>query len=55
MRTADGRTIKVPHAEFAMLSKSGRLLLVAVEGDRVETVDLLQVVSVIEDRQLPAA
>jgi hypothetical protein len=53
--TADSRTIEVPHSEFAAMSPSGRLLFIAREGDRLETVDLLLVVSINEDGQLPAA
>jgi hypothetical protein len=49
------RPFKVPHSEFAAMSPSGRLLFIAREGDRLETVDLLLVVSINEDGQLPAA
>jgi len=55
LMTADSRTIEVPHSEFAALPPSGRLLFIAREGDKLETVDLLLVVSINEDRQLPAA
>jgi len=51
--TADGRTIQVPHPEFAAMSPSGRLLFVATEGDNLETIDLLLVVSLQEEKVLP--
>ncbi|MGH7995339.1 MAG: hypothetical protein ACREFX_03205 [Opitutaceae bacterium] len=51
--TADGRTFDVPHPECASLSRSGRLLFVSTDGERLETVDLLLVVSVQESKGLP--
>jgi protein-L-isoaspartate O-methyltransferase len=53
--TAEGRVVEVPHREFAALSPSGRLFYVAREGDKLETIDLLLVVSIIEDKGLPMA
>lgn len=44
--TADSRWIEVPHPDFAMLSRSGRVLHIALENDRTEAIDLFLVVSV---------
>ena len=51
--TADGRTFDVPHPEFAMLSRSGRLLLVAMENDRLEALDVLLLTSLQQQTSLP--
>lgn len=53
--TADGRTFEVPHPEFAMVSRSGRLLHVALEDERTETLDLLLVTSIQTQNGLPTA
>jgi len=50
---ADGRTLDIPHPEFAMLSRSGRLLHAAVEGDRVELLDVLLITSLQPEIALP--
>lgn len=43
---ADGRFVDIPHPDFAMLSRSGRILHVSLENDRTEAIDVLLVVSV---------
>ena len=43
---ADGRSVEVPHPDFAMLSRTGRILHVSLENDRTEAIDLLLVVSI---------
>jgi hypothetical protein len=50
---ADGRTLEVPHPEFAMLSRSGRLLHVAAENDRVEVLDVLLITGLRHESSLP--
>ena len=50
---ADGRTLEIPHPEFAMLSRSGRLLHVAAENDRVEVLDVLLITSLQQESSLP--
>ena len=50
---ADGRIVEIPHAEFAMLSRSGRLLYVAAENDRVEALDVLLITGLQQERSLP--
>jgi len=44
--TADSRCIEVPHPDFAMLSRSGRILHLALENDRTEAIDVRLVVSI---------
>ncbi|HMC28359.1 MAG TPA: hypothetical protein VKM56_11265 [Verrucomicrobiae bacterium] len=51
---ADGRTLEVPHAEFAALSRSGRLLYVMLEGDRTEALDVLLITGLEQQSPLPA-
>jgi hypothetical protein len=51
--TADGRTIEVPHPEFVAMEPSERVLYVAREGEKLETLDLLLVVGIEETRPLP--
>jgi len=40
VRTADGKTIDVPHQDFAALSKSGRTLVVMTPDDTWEVLDV---------------
>jgi hypothetical protein len=44
--TADGRRIDIPHSDFAMLSRSGRLLHVSLDNDQTEVIDILLVTSI---------
>lgn len=43
---AAGRSVEVPHPDFAMLSRTGRILHVSLENDRTKAIDLLLVVSI---------
>jgi hypothetical protein len=47
LRTADGKVIPVPHADFATLSPSGRKLIVFNSDDSYEVLDVL-LISAIE-------
>lgn len=42
---ADGRKIRVPHADFVSRSPSGRTVIVHGENDHFEVIDLLLVAS----------
>jgi hypothetical protein len=44
--TADRCWIDIPHSDFAMLSRSGRLLHVSLENDHTEVIDILLVTSI---------
>jgi hypothetical protein len=50
---ADGRTLEVPHPEFAALSRSGRLLYVMLENDRTELLDVLLITGLHQENPLP--
>ena len=50
---ADGRTVDVPHPEFAAMSPSGRLLYVAAENDRLNTFDILLITGIQQQGNLP--
>jgi hypothetical protein len=43
----------VPHAEFASISPSGRILCVARENDRLETLDVLLITGVQQEWKIP--
>jgi len=51
---SEGRTSEVSHPEFAMLSRSGRLLHVAAENDRVEILDVLLITGLQHESSLPS-
>jgi hypothetical protein len=51
---ADGRTLDVPHADFVAISPSGRILYLAEENDRLETLDVLLITGVQQERELPS-
>jgi hypothetical protein len=51
---ADGRSLDVPHPEFVMLSPSGRILYLAKENYRVETLDVLLITGLEQQRPLSA-
>jgi hypothetical protein len=40
VRTADGKTLEVPHQDFAALSPSGRTLVVMTPDDTWEALDV---------------
>ncbi|MBI5385630.1 MAG: hypothetical protein HZA90_13205 [Verrucomicrobia bacterium] len=50
---ADGRTFDVPHPEFAALSRSGRLLYVMLENDRMEALDVALITGLQQESPLP--
>jgi hypothetical protein len=51
---ADGRTIEVPHSEFAMLSGSGRIFYVAKpNSDLCEIFDVFLITGVEQEGKLP--
>jgi len=41
---ADGREMHVPHREFAMMSSSGRTVVISQPDDTFEIIDLLLVI-----------
>jgi hypothetical protein len=43
LRTADGKTIEVPHPDFATLSPMGRTLIVFNPDDTYEVLDVLRI------------
>ena len=47
LRTADGQTVSVPDPDFALLSRTGRTLIVFLEGESYEVLDV-QLISAIE-------
>ncbi len=51
--TADGRTLEVPHPEFAAMSRSGRLLYVMLENDHTEALDVLLITGLQQESPLP--
>jgi hypothetical protein len=52
---ADGRTLEVPHSEFAMISGSGRILYVAKpNSDLFEAFDVVLITGVEQEGQLPS-
>ena len=52
---ADGRTLDVPHPEFAMISGSGRIFYIAkAESDLFEAFDVLLITGVEQEGQLPS-
>jgi hypothetical protein len=40
LRTVDGKTLEVPHQDFAALSRSGRTLVVMTPDDTWEVLDV---------------
>lgn len=50
---ADGRTLDVPHGDFASISPTGRLLYIAQDNDHLEAVDVLLITGIQQERQLP--
>lgn len=51
---ADGRTLDVPHGEFAMISGSGRLFYVAKpNSDLCEVLDVVLITGVEQEGKLP--
>jgi hypothetical protein len=52
---ADGRTLEVPHPEFAMISGSGRIFYVAKpDSDLFEAFDVFLITGVEQEGQLPS-
>jgi hypothetical protein len=52
---ADGRTVEIPHPEFAMISGSGRIFYVAKpDSDLFEAFDVFLVTGVEQEGQLPS-
>jgi hypothetical protein len=52
---ADGRTLEVPHSEFAMISGSGRIFYVAKpDSDLFEAFDVFLITGVEQEGQLPS-
>ncbi len=52
--TADGRTVEIPHPEFAMISGSGRIFYVAKpDSDLFEAFDVLLITGVEQEGKLP--
>ena len=52
---AHGRTIEIPHPEFAMISGSGRIFYVArPNSDLFEAFDVLLITGVEQEGQLPS-
>jgi hypothetical protein len=51
---ADGRTLQVPHSEFAMISGSGRIFYVATpNSDLFEALDVLLITGLEQEGKLP--
>ena len=51
---ADGRTLNVPHGEFAMISGSGRLFYVAKpNSDLCEVLDVVLITGLEQEGKLP--
>jgi hypothetical protein len=51
---ADGRTLAIPHSEFAMISGSGRIFYVAApNSDLFEALDVLLITGVEQEGKLP--
>jgi hypothetical protein len=46
LRTADGKTLEVPHPDFATLSPTGRTLIVFNPDDTYEVLDVLLITSI---------
>jgi len=46
VRTADGKTVSVPHPDFAAISPSGRFLYVYYDDDSSETLDVFLISAV---------
>jgi hypothetical protein len=53
VKIADGRSIDIPHPEFAAITQSGRLLIIAIEKDRIETVDVTVITGLEQEAPLP--
>jgi hypothetical protein len=52
---ADGRTVEIPHPEFAMISGSGRIFYVAEpDSDLFEAFDVFLITGVEQEGQLPS-
>ena len=52
---ADGRTLAIPHSEFAMISGSGRIFYVAApNSDLFEALDVVLSTAVEQEGRLPA-
>ena len=52
---AGGRTLDVPHPEFAMISGSGRIFYIAKpDSDLFEAFDVLRITGVEQEGQLPS-
>lgn len=52
---ADGRTVEIPHPEFAMISGSGRIFYVAKpDSDLFEAFDVFLITGVEQEGQLPS-
>ncbi len=49
----DARTFNVPHPEFTALTRSGRMLYVMLENDRVEALDVLLITGLQQESALP--
>jgi hypothetical protein len=51
---ADGRTLEVPHGEFAMISGSGRLFYIAKpNSDLCEVLDVVLITGLEQEGKLP--
>jgi hypothetical protein len=46
IKMVSGATYKVPHPDFAMLTRSGRTLIVNTDKDHVEWLDVLMIESI---------
>jgi hypothetical protein len=52
---ADGRTLEVPHSEFAMISGSGRIFYIArPNSDLFEALDVVLITGVEQEGKLPS-
>lgn len=56
VQLANGRSLRIPHADFALLTQGGRTMIVHTEGEDFDIVDVLLVTNVhVERGETPAA
>jgi hypothetical protein len=55
VRTSDGKTVHVPHQDFAALSLNGRLFVVMTPDTFQERLDVLQITAIEMPAENPAA
>jgi hypothetical protein len=55
LRTADGKVVNVPHPDFAILSPTGRTLIVFQPDDTYEVLDVLLISAVEATGPKPSA